>query len=359
MITKAHSMTGISLLAVACVALSVPALAVAQTRPAATPSTDAATRGAADLTVAVLDFDGSTGGNPELGRQVAEALAAMLSGEEGFTLVDRASLTRALQEQELSASGLVDSSRAAKIGQVVGAKILVTGKVFPLDKQIYVTAKIIGTETSLVEGVLVKAEQSADVGTLVEQLSGKVAQRLREIGPNLIAPNESERDPVLALVARLAGRTLPKLAVRVPERHLAGSGAGRIDPAVETEIIAVLKQAGFAVAVGDDKDLTRERVELVISGEAFSEFAARIGNLVSCSARVEVKLQPLNGGEILFTDRQTTRAADLSENIAAKSALEKGGRAIAVRLLEHFETTLPPGGDGDNAPATAPTSTAP
>lgn len=342
------------LLVLASAALVVSSAASAQTRPVTNAATSAATRGS-ELTVAVLDFDGTTGGNPELGRQAAEALVAMLSTEEGFTLVDRASLTRALQEQELSASGLVDASRAAKIGQLVGAKILVTGKVFPLDKQIYVTAKMIGTETSLVEGVLVKA-QSAEVGTLVEQLAGKVTQRLRQIGPNLTAPDDSDRDPVPGLVARLVGRKLPRIAVRVPERHVAGAGAGvgRIDPAVETEIRAVLKQAGFTIAEGDDKDLAREGVEMVLAGEAFSEFAARIGNLVSCSARVEVKLQPLNGGEILFTDRQTTRAADLSENIAAKSALEKGGRAIAVRLLEHFDKTLPPGERGDAAATTAP-----
>jgi len=114
----------------------------------------------------------------------------------------------------------------------------------------------------------------------------------------------------------------------------------------------VLKQAGVTIAEGDDKDLAREGVEMVLAGEAFSEFAARIGNLVSCSARVEVKLQPLNGGEILFTDRQTTRAADLSENIAAKSALEKGGRAMAIRLLEHFDKTLPPRKGGDATAAT-------
>jgi len=313
--------------------LSLPLGASAQKKPATTT--------AAVLTVAVLDFDAKTAGDPELGKQVSEALVAMLAGEGTYQLVDRAALSRALQEQELGASGLVDAATAAKLGHVVGAKILITGKVFPLDKQTYVTAKIIGTETSLVEGVLVKADQTAEVGMIVERLSSKIIERIQAIGPKLVAGESDETDPLPGLIARLSSRTLPKLGVRIAEHHVTQAPAARIDPAVETEMRALLKQAGFTIIEGDDKELAKAGVEQVITGEAFSEFAARIGNLVSCSARVELKVLPLNGGEVLYTDRETARAADLSENIAGKSALQKGGRAIGIRLLEHFDKTLP------------------
>ncbi len=46
-------------------------------------------------------------------------------------------------------------------------------------------------------------------------------------------------------------------------------------------------------------------------------------------------------GKVVLTDRATTRAADLSENIAGKKALQCGGRAMAIRLLQHFADTLP------------------
>ena len=61
------------------------------TRPALAQTTKAAPP-AAKLTVAVLDLDATTAGNPALGKQIAEALTAMLSAEDGFTMVDRASL---------------------------------------------------------------------------------------------------------------------------------------------------------------------------------------------------------------------------------------------------------------------------
>ncbi len=174
------------------------------------------------LTVAILDFDASTAPSPELGKQVAEALTAMLTGEPGFSLVDRASMGKTLLEAELNATGLVSPEKATKIGQLVGAKLLVTGKIFPLDKQLYVTAKIIGTETTLVDGILVKGNQQGEVGKLVMQLSEKIAAHVREAGPKLVA-GDGPADPVSALVAKLKGMKLPKIAVTITERHISAT----------------------------------------------------------------------------------------------------------------------------------------
>src|SRR5689334_9411833 len=66
------------------------------------------------VTVAVLDFAANLPGNPDLGAQVAETLTATLSGETGFTLVDRSSLARTLQEHELNLTGLVSAEQATK-----------------------------------------------------------------------------------------------------------------------------------------------------------------------------------------------------------------------------------------------------
>lgn len=304
------------------------------------------------LTVAILDFDAATPGNPDLGKQMAEALTATLTGESGFTLVDRSMLARTLQEHELNNVGLVNPANAIKIGQLVGAKILVSGKAFTLDKQLYVTAKIIGTETSKVEGVIVKGAADADVGPLVMSLSDKIATRLRETGQKLVAGAEGAGDPLPALQAQLAKLKLPKIAVSIPEQHVPFQRpVTRIDPAVETEIKMLLTQSGFTVIDGDEKELNRAGVEIVIGGEAFSEFAARIGNLVSCSARVELKLTHRADGKVLLVDRETQRGVDLSEQQAGKVALQKAGHAIGVRLLQHLAKTLPPADAATQKPA--------
>jgi TolB-like protein len=307
----------------------------AQKPPASAPATQP------QLTVAVLDFQASMPGNPELGQQLSETLTAALSGEPGYSLVDRSSLGHTLTEHELTMSGLVSTDQAAKIGKLVGAKILVTGKVFQLDKQIFITAKLIGVETSLVDGIVIKGEKDAEIGTLAMQLAERLAKRIPEAGPKLTASDAAVFDPVPGLKKKLEGRVLPKVSVHVIERHVAEIRAARVDPAVETEIRQLLLQCGFTVVDGDATDDAKAGVTVAITGEAFSEFGARIGTLFSCTDRVEVKVTNLADKTLRISDRDNNRAVDLSENLAAKTALQKSGRALGIRILEHFVETLP------------------
>ncbi len=311
------------------------------------------------LTVAVLDFAASDPANPNLGQEVAAALTAMLSDAQGIRLVDRQSLHQTMEEQELNLTGLVSDAQAIKIGKLVGARIIVSGRMFRLGNDLYVTAKLVGTETGLVEGVMVKDAASADTGAMVVQLSDKLAAKLRQAGPKLVAQPEAAVDPFPALRDKLAKRQLPVVAVVVREQHHASPAARQpIDPAVETEIKQLLVEAGFTVLdvpqnelTGFTRDWTAAnvagwpqtvgKVEVLIAGEAFSEFASRIGNLVSCSARAELNLVRRPDARVLLVDRVTTRATDLSENIAGKKALQSAGRTAGIRILEHFAETLP------------------
>ena len=58
-----------------------------------------------------------------------------------------------MQEVKLGASGVWGGEKANRIGQMVGAKILVTGSVLRIGAKNYIIAKGIGTETSRVFGV--------------------------------------------------------------------------------------------------------------------------------------------------------------------------------------------------------------
>lgn len=316
----------------------------------------------ATLTVAILDFAAKDPGNPDLGREIADALGALLSGEPGFTLVDRSAQERALQEQALNLTGLVDAEQAVKIGKIVGAKIIVTGRVFNLGQQTYIVAKLIGTETSLLESVTAKGAADADLGELTMELSQSMAGKLRDSGPKLVARPDTVPDPLPGLRDELSKRRRPVMAVIVREQHRAAPAtvtAGRTpDPAVETELKRLLIASGFIIKdvpqndlAGFARDWTPENlnawprsmaaVDVLIVGEGFSEFAARIGNLVSSSARAEINAIDRKTGRIVHAARTTTRAADLSEHIAAKTALEKAGYTLGIGLLREFAQSLP------------------
>src|SRR5260370_24577890 len=106
------------------------------------------------LTVAVFDFDSKDENGGELGHKVAELISATLSADANLVTVERAELGKLLGEQELGLSGTVQPGTAAKVGQLTGAKVLVTGRVFKADNETVVVAKIIGTETGRVYGEL-------------------------------------------------------------------------------------------------------------------------------------------------------------------------------------------------------------
>src|SRR6476659_1865285 len=130
----------------------------AENNAAAAPATKPADAG---IAVAIIDFESNNAANPELGKQIGEVLVGTLSGETGFQLVDRTHMNTVLRENELNLTGLVNPDQATKVGKLVGARILITGKVFALDKQLFITAKLIGTETTLVDGVVVKGPREA------------------------------------------------------------------------------------------------------------------------------------------------------------------------------------------------------
>ena len=60
---------------------------------------------------------------------------------------------------------------------------------------------------------------------------------------------------------------------------------------------------GASFTVVDDK--SEEKPEIEITGEAFSAYGLRKGNLISCRARVELKAHLKTNGKLVAADRQT------------------------------------------------------
>lgn len=278
------------------------------------------------LPIAVFDFESKDENVQGLGAKVATLVNANLSADPNLIIVERAELEKVLGEQELGLSGTVTADSAAKVGNLTGAKVLITGRVFKTDTEMFIVAKIIGTETSRVYGELVKGGVDADIGNLSESLAKKISADVAQKGETLIAKVESHEDRVAKIKKELGDKKRPVVSVKITEQHF---GQHVIDPAAQTEISLILQQCGFTLA--DDNSTNRASIE--ITGEAFSELGMQKGNLKSCHARIEIKVREVASGNIISVDRQTSVAVDLAEHIAAKTALQNGAGELAERVI--------------------------
>lgn len=308
------------------------------------------------ITVAVLNFDVGQSADPQLASLFSDVVAIMLTSQGDFQVVDRTSIEQTLQEQSLSLTGLVSNEDAVRIGKLVGARLLVIGKVIEVGKARMMTAKVIGTETTLMNGVLVKGDLASPPEEMIAQLANDLATKIVEVGPQLVAQDDAP-DTLQALLDALKDQPLPSVAVIIPEEHLRQRTIPLPqppDPAAETEIKKRLTEAGFKVLDVPQNDLVDwshnlrtggsnapwpqglSDVDYVIVGEAFSEEGGSIQRLQTATARLEINVIARADGRIVLADRATARAVDLSPEIAGKTALQRTGHVMALRVLQYF-----------------------
>ncbi|BCG62631.1 MAG: hypothetical protein methR_P0277 [Methyloprofundus sp.] len=207
-------------------------------------------------------------------------------------------------------------------------KIIVTGTIFEIEDQLMIVAKIIGAETSRVFGASVKGKNSDSIIDLSEQLATKIADSIIHNGQLLVAAPTSKADRIAKLKQMLKSFTKPSLRIEITEHHINRAAS---DPAAQTEMILYSIESGFEVIA--DNVSRSQKAQVLITGEGFTEFATRKGELVGVKARLEVKAIDIASGKVIAVDRQTELEVDLSEIIAAKKALEKAAAKIAERIL--------------------------
>jgi TolB-like protein len=283
--------------------------------------------------VAILPFEERGANVKDFGAQVSEVLFAELVANPKLMLVDRAELTKTLGEQSLSLTGAVKPDEAVKVGQLTGAKLIITGSVLQVDKKLYLVAKIMGTETTRVVGASVNGQASDELAPLIEKLAEQITSTLDEKASTLVAKPVQTADRIAALRKQLGDAKLPVVRIEIAERHVAQA---TIDPAAETEIAMICRELGFEVV--DNKEAAVGAADILITGEGFSETVGRIGNLVSVRGRLEVKAVDRKTGKVLAIDRQTNRVIDASEQIAGKTALQEAAAALAERIIPKLVT---------------------
>ncbi len=347
---------GYALVCLLCAALPLTAQA-ADPAPQTTPA-QPSDQAAAKLRIAVLDLDVSS--IPKQTKELGDLVSGVLSAEKGLQTIERPSIQKIFEEQELALSGLSDQT-TLKVGKIVGANVIVTGRLIGKEKP-RLALKAIGTETTLSKVVLVPVGE-AGLEEAVVAAASEMGQYLSTKGVALLGKPEPV-DPAPAYKARLAAvKNKPRIAVVITETHYAGPPRPIVDPAVETEIKKMLGDAGFELVdvpqndladVVKDKDKENnlqgpkawpqslDQAQYVIVGKSFSEFNGRFGNLVGCSGRAEINIINRSNGSVFLADRANTKAVDLGENTAAKKSLQEAGRELGTRVLAAFADSLAP-----------------
>lgn len=279
-------------------------------------------------TVAILPFDTNEKLDmDDLGQEFPLLLNAYMSQSDKLAFVERGQVEKALDEMAIGISGTVDPATAAQIGYLTGAQVLVTGRIFPVQKDLFIVAKIIGVETGRVYGETAKIPLRGDVDEAAQLLAEKVAGSIETKGDTLVAKVEAKEDVVASLQALVKGKKLPTVSVAIEEESL---GRDMVDPAAQTELLFILHQLGFTII---DTAESNVRADIEISGEAFSEFGMRNGSLVSSKGRVEIKAVNVSTGEVISVGRHVAVAVDLSREIAGKAAISKATTKIASALI--------------------------
>lgn len=232
---------------------------------------------------------------------------------------------------------IIDPSTGLSLGfQKTGIGVAIVEEV----SEKYSVASLLAGSTGS-DGDIVEFVRAESVTGIIEKYKADRPDDNREV-------KDGERDPVLS----------KSIVVMIPETHTRRRVETRIpDPAAETEIIRVLVEHGFNVvdqikvaeirytemafaAIHDVRNaisLARQfDADMIIIGEAFSEWVEDIHNMVSCRARVEARIIDMNTGRILAADGVEGSALDVSEGIASKKAL----RAASTMLADYFVDQL-------------------
>lgn len=300
---------------------AVWALATAFMLPAVLSAEEAP---APPLSAAVLNFQDGANGLDGVGTDVSALLQVQLTTHSNAILVERAELSEILAEQELTLSEAVTPAQAAKVAQLTGAEVLISGRVFAVQNRIHLVAKVISASTSRVFGATAAYDKGKPLDEAVAKLGQDVAKILTEKSVDLRGGPSLEERTITKVKSLMENRKPGRVYVHIPETILQVIVP---DPAVQTEIARTLEKAGWQVVESADK------ADLVIRGEAFAETGMRRGNLWFTRSRLEFKVLAADG-KTLKTDRVVCGNVDLTQAVAAKGALQKAGLLAAPAALE-------------------------
>jgi len=282
------------------------------------------------IRIAICDVDVLQGVGAE-GPAVTDQLNTMLTAIPQVTVVNRDQVQRVAEEHQIALSGLVETRSAVKLGKFLSAQYIMVGRASKIGQNFYLVLKIVDVETTEQTTVSAKAPVESGFQAVLDRLGGPLAADVRRLQRPTAAPADTTLAELRKVAEPLSGKVL---LVSVEESHV---NRPLRDPAAQMAIMQRLRSLGFSVIVPKDpvdgwkQSLLQtgkygdKKVDYLLEGEGTSAFAAQLQGLISCRARVELRLVAVPGRTIATSDRGVAAGVDLVEALAAKTALEDAG----------------------------------
>ena len=204
------------------------------------------------LTLWLMDFE--TRGNSLLeGKEhlISSGIMDQLIEKSRARVVERSILDKLLEELKLSTTKLVDRSAALRLGKILAARLILSGRILHSGPETQISIRAIETETGQVRGAINETFGSAvPASTMAAKLSGIITDKLKSLYP---------------LRGKVSGVKGEEITLNIGQKQ--GAQIGQQFKVVHTdlilEVVGVLPDASIAKIVKGDKGIIQEdlRVE--------------------------------------------------------------------------------------------------
>ncbi len=302
-----------------------------------------------EIRVAVLDLSVQKGVDVE-GSALTDQINVLLAAMPKVKIVDRSQIKKVADEHKMVLTGLVDTNRAVEVGRFLSAQYITVGRASRIGEHVYVVLKVVEVETTLQTTISARATAKEGVASALAKLGESLSQKITALQRRPPMPTDPALEKVRAAAKPLAGKVV---LVHIEETHVAKPLK---DPAAQMAACNRLQAVGITALVPLAKDnawreellrtgkFGKRKIDYLLEGEGVSALGAEVYGLISCRARVELRLIPVPGNVVTHVEKGLAARVDLMEELSAKAALETAGRQGVDALLLRLgaETKRPP-----------------
>ncbi|MBU1077986.1 MAG: CsgG/HfaB family protein [Spirochaetes bacterium] len=135
------------------------------------------------LRIAILDLNNGSGINKEFAADTTDLIRVEMINVNRFTILERAQITKVLDEQGFQISGCTETSCAVQIGKLLSANKILIGKISTFGKIYSINIRVVDVENGIAEYAhSVKANSKEEIPEKVKDLVSRLSEKITGSG---------------------------------------------------------------------------------------------------------------------------------------------------------------------------------